>query len=605
MSLRSPPFSLAAHDSSLSLPFDFMPTRDFPSAALHRSRLSTRQHQIHVVPTKTIRRESGDLLFYDDMSSFSSISRDGSTACTSTSDIPGIIRIDDERKPAATRGDDPDGATRDERPSSSVTGDYQLLGQDDESEVERISEHFGLSYLQIQECRNIAANLRMNNEQVKAELIEQYLFPDTRDPDYKVLKSDEFLSKYIPSYFIERGMEIKWSDNSTSLFRESYEKIEFHSCRFEKGKDQGDCEVSWNKGVAVWTTFCPAERPRRRKPTEILSPSPPPPKKAKVTRRGSNPRGSNQRRDSPQRGFAAAASAPTPPVRTPERTEEEVNAAVEELRSGGDVPDKHHVSQTLKMKEEDVIKSLPDEIREKFGDCVWVKWKGVPRACLVLSPYELESGEVLDLWCQQYSETNAFQLNVKHLIYWYGHGTHSCRNNQVSKVCSLKQDRQVHSYERGIEQGWDRIYDEKMNSGKELTNSEQEVLIGIKQMKEDYLKEKPERGGPAFHESQKNLMLAESDATKEDLNDRYENFQQHSQNFKQCLTIGDEFRRLIGVTEVTDKYSSLELCAGSQQMSNSLRSLGFETTSLDCDENIQACSHMTLEGLRKSVSVNG
>ena len=497
------------------------------------------------------------------MSSVSSVSRDGS-ARTSTSDIPdnSSTNTDDERKPAAP--------TRDEGPSPSDTDDtFQLLGQDDEGEVELIAEHYGLNYCQIQECRHIAANLRMNNKRVNAEAIVQYLFSDTCDPaiaEYKVLKRGEFLSKYIPSYFIAKGMEISWSDNKTSLFGASHDKIKFHSCRFEKGKDQGECEVSWDEGRSIrpaeWVTFSHQKR-RRRAPAEILSP-PPTPKKAKVARRGSNPRGRNHRRDNPQRG--------------------------------------HYVSQILGMTKEEVIKSLPDAIREMFGDCVWVKWKSVPRACLVLSPYELERGDVLELWCEQYTKTNAFDRSVQHLIYWYGHGTHSCQNNQSGKVCSLMQARQVYPYKHGIQQGWDKVHQAKIESGTELTNTEQDVLIGIKQMKEDHIKSKPERGGPAFHENQKKLLLAESDAIKKDLNDRYMNFQQHSRDFQKCLTSGEELCRSIGGTEVANKYSSLELCSGSQQMSSSLKSLGFETTSLDCDEKFKACSHMTLEGLRKSVS---
>ena len=70
-------------------------------------------------------------------------------------------------------------------------------------------------------------------------------------------------------------------------------------------------------------------------------------------------------------------------------------------------------AKQLKMKEEfektkkEVLDSLPDEVKSKFGQQYFSKWAKSHLPCLVLSPYSVPPGSVRDMWFDMYEKVCA------------------------------------------------------------------------------------------------------------------------------------------------------------------------------------------------------
>jgi hypothetical protein len=186
----------------------------------------------------------------------------------------------------------------------------------------------------------------------------------------------------------------------------------------------------------------------------------------------------------------------------------------------------HYITDKLACTREELIASLPDEMKRKFNDCCWVSWKGLHRPALILSPFEVtgDSG-IVEQWTSTYlsykKDGNLSQL--PYLIYWYEevrrrhgicctllnnrlHLTLKCydclqgwSHSKDFKAFSLIKKADLIPYGIGLSQGWDKPpfankVDDPFTHGT-LTEQEDNILKGIKLMNQDDALPKDSRGG--------------------------------------------------------------------------------------------------------------
>ena len=157
---------------------------------------------------------------------------------------------------------------------------------------------------------------------------------------------------------------------------------------------------------------------------------------------------------------------------------------------------------SFEKERETVLASLPDNIKDMFGIMGFCKVdqdddeeedkpdEYVP--CLVLNPYEVPPRPVRDVYwwdCYATRKRKKELGKLEYLVYHYG------IDDPTDCYSFIQQDDFV-TYDEGLAEGYDKLpaaIQSKIDAGDELTEEEEQRVRGIKEMREDALKEKEER----------------------------------------------------------------------------------------------------------------
>ena len=273
--------------------------------------------------------------------------------------------------------------------------------------------------------------------------------------------------------FLEDDFEIYWGYAEGNVyegwrpFLPDMNKIKFYSYDF----DTKSCEVEWNgKGMIYKTKFRPASKKRKRKPSQ-------------------------KRRDIVDYTLIARKSVQKP--------KQETKDAMDSGQSSEDKTEQyqHHITDTLGMTKEEVLFSLPELMRERFHDCVFIEWKKgnvkCHRPAFIISPFDLSGSDgMVEKWVQVYRKAKEKGLgSMAYLVYWYEEGWSESKDH---KAYSLTEEGSLVSYEDGMNLGYDKptFYNKVLDFfDSPLTDQEDKVLRGIEQMKIDQDLRKDCRGG--------------------------------------------------------------------------------------------------------------
>mmetsp|Transcript_16905 Transcript_16905/g.36475 ORF Transcript_16905/g.36475 Transcript_16905/m.36475 type:complete len:705 (+) Transcript_16905:176-2290(+) len=384
--------------------------------------------------------------------------------------------------------------------------------------------------------------------------------------------------------YLDGDYEIYWCLDGVgewSSYIPHQEKITFYEYSFSTKT----CEVEWDKdGTIHHTRFrqTPPTRKRKKVDRTITTFTDTPKKRPRAPRRKS----SKSKKLS---------------WRTTESTSTNTTVTTPGL---GPFPSKpHFITEQLDTTREDLISTLPIEMRTLLGHCCWSPWKGAYRPALILSPFEVEGGNggIAEKWLSAYMTYHSKDISqLPYLLYWYEEGWRQCKN---FKAFSLVKKELIFSYETGIAQGWHTPFSEKMMDPHRygmLTEEEDDILRGIQQMHEDQQLPNDCRGGPMFFP---HLREEEKEIHKEnllELRKKYDSWATRSHGYKECIRQGTS--DVSGTTIA--QMSSLELCAGEEVMSQALGTVGFETATLDNDLKRSATSQLSLEELEGRI-ING
>ena len=268
--------------------------------------------------------------------------------------------------------------------------------------------------------------------------------------------------------------EISWPSIEGETWRPfitDLEKIAFYSCSFKTNT----CEVEWNSNGYVYETkFRPMERRKRKKVDLTIK------EEAKVVapRKRLAP---TEKRHSATKGKKVSTTTKSPATKAPAT---KVNPPIFNEQ------EKHIITDTLNTTHEEILNNLPHF--KMIHDCCFVLWKGIYRPALILAPFDIEKGNIVNTWIARYrAYVRGSISDMPYLIYWYENG---CND----KSFSLVKGQDVFSIEEGMKKGWDCPFSDKMSDPityGTLTPEEDAVNHGIGLMMEDNEKPKAERGG--------------------------------------------------------------------------------------------------------------
>jgi hypothetical protein len=300
----------------------------------------------------------------------------------------------------------------------------------------------------------------------------------------------------------DNDYQILWPEtNEHTSFRPNREHITFYSYSFANQT----CEVEWKHNGRVFnTTFCEASSTRtRRKPIplalhQLHSPT-------KKQRCAPKPMSIAKPSNIPSSSKSPSAAENALPTLQQESTSQQPihvkslfgSRSMDECILGTNTTESNFITDELKMSRADVIFSMPSEMRSMLLECCWAKWNNVPQPILILSPFSINDGEIIEEWVRMYKKmANLGNLDrMQYLVYWYQCGW---SESYGFKAFSLVKKESIVPFDVGIEQRWHHMFDRKINNPIEyglLTKKEDDLLQGIKQMMDDHELPKDQRGG--------------------------------------------------------------------------------------------------------------
>ena len=159
---------------------------------------------------------------------------------------------------------------------------------------------------------------------------------------------------------------------------------------------------------------------------------------------------------------------------------------------GSDHSRDNYITNELGMSRITIIASLTQEMQSEFFNVGWAEWNGKGCPLLILSPFSIGDGPIIEDWVRHYSKCKGVPNKIPHLVYWYQRGWSESKD---FKAFSLLKRESIVSYEVGIQKGWHQVYSEKIDMGQELSMQEDELIRGISLMMADHKLLKEERGG--------------------------------------------------------------------------------------------------------------
>ncbi|KAL9190132.1 hypothetical protein ACHAXT_007343 [Thalassiosira profunda] len=413
-----------------------------------------------------------------------------------------------------------------------------------------------------------------------------------------------------PEAFLLEDYEIYWESGGTSnggwrLYLEDREKVSFYSASFETRR----CEVEWNNdGFIRHTSFRVAGRRKRKRVDKSFKDEAPAKSPSKPRQKKQKRQTKQKQKKLPQRGKAkpppkaSESASEVSPAPEPE-PEQEQEPEYDPTRGLGPHPHAEHpITTALRCTRDEVMATLPTQMREQFVDCCWVSWEGSHRPALLLSPFEVSGKQgIVDEWLSTYLsyKKSGNLAQMPHLVYWYEEGWSSSKDY---KAFSLVKRGQIYPFGKGSAIGWDKpSFVNKIENPfahGELTQQEDDLLRGIEQMKEDHMHPKQFRGGPMFFPHLREEQKEASNATVKSLEEKYAAWTTSSTKYNDCVQNATSRRAAVPAGELT----SLELCAGEEVMSRAMKEMGFDATTLDNDLKRSATSKLCLEALESRIT---
>jgi hypothetical protein len=259
---------------------------------------------------------------------------------------------------------------------------------------------------------------------------------------------------------------------------------------------------------------------------------------------------------------------------------------------------KWSIFNDLKMTQEKIEESLPDSMREMFHECCWVEWEGWHRPVLILSPFDLSGDvDIVKRWTEKYKTNRNNLSELPFMVYWYEQGW-SRGDQKTFKAFSFVKRAKIIDYELGLTRGYHTPFEDDFKKfGYELTPTQDNIIRGIRQMKEDSKLNKAKRGGPMFFPHLKHELKEKYKNRMDDHETRYNSWLM-SDKYTKCIN-ATNLNQDEGIFSNTDK--SLELFSGTAVMSDALKAVGFNITTLDSDPNRDAMSKLSIRALEEMI----
>ncbi|CAJ1961073.1 unnamed protein product [Cylindrotheca closterium] len=157
-------------------------------------------------------------------------------------------------------------------------------------------------------------------------------------------------------------------------------------------------------------------------------------------------------------------------------------------------PRQLQMKEKFEKRKQEVLDSLPGEVKSKFGQQFFAKWAKSPLPVLVLSPYNVPPGPVRDMWFDMYEKVKkqGRLASASNLVYWYG--AYDDPANAYSFVIKSK----LIPFAIGEKKGLGKVPNairKKLDEGKKIGGADKMLLQGIEEMEEDKAKEPDDRHG--------------------------------------------------------------------------------------------------------------
>ena len=184
------------------------------------------------------------------------------------------------------------------------------------------------------------------------------------------------------------------------------------------------------------------------------------------------------------------------------------------------------------------------------------------------------------------------------MVYWYEQGW-SRGEQKTFKAFSFVKREKIIDYKLGLTRGYHTPFeDDFKKSAYELTQTQDNIMRGIRQMMEDSKLNKAKRGGPMFFPHLKHELKEKYKNRMDDHQARY-NLWLTSDKYRKCISNATNLNQDEGVFSNTDQ--SLELFSGTAVMSDALKAEGFNITTLDSDPNQDAMSKLSIRELEDMI----
>ncbi|KAL7545528.1 hypothetical protein ACHAWF_008869 [Thalassiosira exigua] len=277
----------------------------------------------------------------------------------------------------------------------------------------------------------------------------------------------------------QREEEVGWG---WRLFSLDQDKVKFYSCSFSTMR----CEVEWHgNGIIIDTEFRVAKRRARNKIDNSMYEA-----QTKQVKRSQGTNDGSMISKNESEIFHSNNAEKQKPQKTSNPTKYCL----------GLHPDQpHYITDKLQLSREKIISTLPSEMISILGNCCWVPWKSVQRPALCITPFDLKGNSgILEEWVSKYVSLQRQGLvsQMPRLVYWYEEGWSTSKD---FKAFGFVGKEKLFPYEIGVANGWLRpSFCKKVTNPFEhgmLTEEEDAILIGIKQMERDSVLPKSCRGG--------------------------------------------------------------------------------------------------------------
>ena len=290
--------------------------------------------------------------------------------------------------------------------------------------------------------------------------------------------------------------------NDWTNYREHADNIRFYSCSFANWT----CDVQWkNESIVFHTVFREASSKRARKKPKLAVMDSPRMNKCKQK--------SPLAITHPKPKHATMQQEPNQPNTRQQCTRHPTKSVFESPHLydsilGSNLNGSNYITHKLGMSRKTIIASLTKEMQSEFFDVCWTKWNGHGCPLLILSPFSIKDGPIIEEWVRQYINCKGVLNKMPHLVYWYQQGWSESKG---FKAFTLLKRGLIVSYEVGIQEGWDQVYSDKIAMGQELSMQEDALIRGISLMMTDQKLLKEERRVSLVHHSAHCLSHLDSD----------------------------------------------------------------------------------------------
>jgi len=140
-------------------------------------------------------------------------------------------------------------------------------------------------------------------------------------------------------------------------------------------------------------------------------------------------------------------------------------------------------AETMECEKSNILSLVPVDVKNNFRQLGFIKWNRSYFPIIEISPYDVGPGLVRDQWMRMFHNVRKTNRNLSRLVFWYGNiledMTSAYYFTSKTKIKSLKD---------GLDKGLEKIpkvIQEKLNSGKKLTQMEDFHVKALEQFNSD------------------------------------------------------------------------------------------------------------------------